>query len=273
MPTLPPAHDDCPSVPAAPVPGDEGLDRLTDGELGGVLADPQRREAAREVLVGRYGWLVRAQVFQYQLPAQHREDLIQAGYVGLLKAVNNFDPLVRDSLLYYARVCISGEIKRYFRDKRWMLKVRRADQELRLRARRAREDLARESGHMPADAEVAQQLDVSVPDLTAADLAADAFAPASLDAPVSAENDALALGEFLGAEDPGFQHAVDMAAVAAHWPGLPVCEQRVLVLRFFGGKSQAEVARELGCSQMHVSRLQARALRYLRHQLLADMPA
>ena len=120
------------------MPGEDGFDQLTDGELGGALADPQRRDAARETLVGRYGWLVRAQALHYQLPAQHREDLVQVGYVGLLKAVNNFDPQVRDSLLYYARVCISGEIKRYFRDKRWMLRVRRADQELRLRARQAR---------------------------------------------------------------------------------------------------------------------------------------
>ena len=76
-----------------------------------------------------------------------------------------------------------------------------------------------------------------------------------------------------GTEDPGFQHAVDMTAVAAYWPGLPVRERRVLALRFFGDKTQAEVAGELGCSQMHVSRLQARALRYLRQQLLTDMPA
>jgi RNA polymerase sigma-B factor len=270
MPALPSAHDDFPSVP---VPSEDGLGQLTDGELGGALGDPERREAAREVLVERYGWLVQAQAFQYQLPAQHREDVVQAGYVGLLKAVNNFDPQVRDSLLYYARVCISGEIKRYFRDKRWMLKVRRADQELRLQARRAREDLARETGHMPADAEVARRLDVSVADLAAADQAAGAFAPASLDAPVSDEDDARAMGEFLGAEDPGFQHAEDMAAVAVHWSGLPALQQRILTLRFFGGKTQTEVAEKLGCSQMHVSRLQARALQYLRHQLLTDKPA
>jgi RNA polymerase sigma-70 factor (sigma-B/F/G subfamily) len=245
------------------------LDKLSDAQLADLLHRPEYRESACEALVSRYDSLVRSCAYHYHLPAQYTEELIQVGYVGLLKAINNFDPLLTDRLAAYAQACVSGEIKRFFRDKRWQLRVRRADKELLLRARKVRAELIQQLGSVPTDAEVARLLDVSVEALEAADLAADAFAPASLDAEL-ATPDGLTLGDLLGSDDPDLERTIDMEAVAAHWAELPWREQRILTMRFYGNMTQADIAAELGCSQMHVSRLQARALRYLRRRLLAD---
>jgi RNA polymerase sigma-B factor len=247
------------------------LEELTDAELAYLMRQPERRDAACEALVIRYGSTVRSCAYHYHLPAQYTEELIQVGYVGLLKAINNFDPTLSDRLAGYAQACVSGEIKRFFRDKRWQLRVRRADKELLLQARKVRAELIQEFGGTPTNAQVAQRLDVSVEMLEAADLAADGFAPASLDAGLSTP-DGLTLGDLLGSEDPELERTVDMEAVAAHWAELPRREQRILTLRFYGNMTQAEIAAQLGCSQMHVSRLQARALSHLRGRLLADEP-
>ena len=133
--------------------------------------------------------------------------------MGLLKAINGFDPGVTPELAGYAQACVSGEIKRYFRDKRWQLRVRRADQELMLRARAIRADLAQQLGRAPADAEVARQLEVTVEELEAADAAAGAFAPASLDAEVAGAG-GLTLGDVLGEEDQDLERAVDLEALS-----------------------------------------------------------
>ena len=263
-------------VPAPQVPAPRGLtrpglDRLTDGELAELLRDPERRDAACETLVSRYQSIVNSCARRYRLSAQYTEDLVQVGYVGLLKAINGFDPAVTPELAGYAQACVSGEIKRYFRDKRWQLRVRRADQEILLRARAVRAELVQELGRTPVDAEVARHLEITVAELAAADAAAGAFAPASLDAEVGG-NEGLTLGDVLGQEDQDLERAVDLEALSAHWAELPRREQRILTLRFYGNKSQAEVAQDVGCSQMHVSRLEARALGHLRRRLLSDEP-
>jgi RNA polymerase sigma-B factor len=245
------------------------LELLTDAELAALMRQPGRRDAACEALVTRYGSMVRSCAYRYHLPAQYTEELIQVGYVGLLKAINNFDPALSEKLAGYAQACVSGEIKRFFRDKRWQVRVGRADKELLLAARTVRAELVQQLGATPPDAEVARRLRVSVEALAAADLAGDAFAPTSLDAEL-ATPDGLTLGDVLGSDDPELERTIDMAAVAAHWDELPRREQRILMMRFYGNMTQAQIAEQLGCSQMQVSRLQARALGHLRGRLLAD---
>jgi RNA polymerase sigma-B factor len=248
------------------------LESLTDAELTALLHQAEHRDAACEALVARYQPLVRSCAYQYHLPAQHAEELLQVGYVGLLKAINNFDPALSDTMSGYARACVSGEIKRFFRDKRWQVRVGRADQELVLRARKVRAELIQELGGTPTDAQVARRLAVSVAELQAADLAADAYSPLSLDATLGGP-EPIALGELVGADDPMLEHTVDMAAVSAHWAELPRREQRILMLRFYGNLTQVQIAEKVGCSQMHVSRLQTHALDYLRRCLLTDEPS
>jgi RNA polymerase sigma-B factor len=243
-----------------------------DADLLGIVhsqpRDSSQREAACQVLVLRYRWLVTASVQRYRSSPELAEDLMQVGYVGLLKAINSFDPAVGDSLAAYARPCITGEIKRHFRDKRWAIHVQRSVQELRLEMRAATVELTQRLQRTPADAEIAAHLGVSEQDLAQARGADSAFQPASLDAPLASGSGAAdgswELSDLIGAPDAELDQVIDLEAVAAHWPQLPPVQQRVLLLRFWGNMTQADIGAQLSISQMHVSRLQARALAYLR---------
>ena len=257
------------SCPASPGEDPFDLTALSDAELARLLDDPGHGDDARAALVSRYQALVRHSAHQYQLPAQYYEDLVQVGYLGLMKAINNFDPAVRQDLKPYAHSCVTGEIKRFFRDKRWLIRVSRTDQELFLNARKAHDDLAAELGATPTDEQIAGHLNVPVEALRHACQAHEAFAPDSLDAPVSASDDRDS-GDLLGADDSALDRALDMDAVRLHWDELPGAQQQVLLMRFYGNMTQAQVADRLACSQMHVSRLQSRALAFLRNRLMTD---
>ena len=226
------------------------------------------RAAACEVLVRRHRALVRACVRRYQRSPEPAEDLMQVGYVGLLKAINNFDPEVGGSLAAYAQPCVSGELKRHFRDKRWLVRVGRPVQELVLEVREATRELSQRLGHVPGEAELAAHLGRSREDVRQARMADLVFSPSSLDAPLADRPDAGSLADVLGAEDPGMELALDMQALSSHWGELPRREQRILLMRFYGDMTQAQIGERLGISQMHVSRLLARALGYLRERLL-----
>jgi RNA polymerase sigma-B factor len=230
--------------------------------------DNELRAAACEILVERYQKLVRACVRQYRGSPEPTEDLMQVGYVGLLKAINNYDPEVGDSLSAYAQPCVSGEIKRHFRDKRWQIHVRRSAQELLLELRKATEELTQQLGRAPGEAELAERLGVSQDDMQEARQADLVFSTYSLDAPLSDRDDPAMLADVLGDDDPGVAHTIDMEAVSAHWEELPEREQRILVMRFYGNLTQTEIGERLGISQMHVSRLLARALGHLKSRLL-----
>jgi RNA polymerase sigma-B factor len=223
------------------------LKELSDNALlakiRGLPRDGELRAAACEVLVDRYQKLVRACVRQYRGSPEPTEDLMQVGYVGLLKAINNYDPDVGDSLSAYAQPCVSGEIKRHFRDKRWQIHVRRSAQELLLELRKATEELTQQLGRAPAKDELVERLGVSEDDMQEARQADLVFSTYSLDAPLSDRDDPALLSDVLG-------------------------EQRILVMRFYGNLTQTEIGDRLGISQMHVSRLLARALAHLRSKLL-----
>jgi len=236
--------------------------------------DSEVRATACEIIVDRYQKLVRSCVRQYRGSPEPTEDLMQVGYVGLLKAINNYDPEVGDSLSAYAQPCVSGEIKRHFRDKRWQIHVRRSAQELLLELRKATEELTQQLGRAPEEAELAERLGVSADDMQEARQADLVFSTYSLDAPLSDRDDPAMLADMLGDDDPAVTHTIDMEAVNAHWEELPEREQRILVMRFYGNLTQTEIGERLGISQMHVSRLLARALGHLKSRLLdpADTP-
>jgi RNA polymerase sigma-B factor len=247
------------------------LEELEDAELLAMLQSRPHgdsvRDAACEVLVTRYRPLVRSCVLRYRNSTEPQEELMQVGYVGLLKAINNFDPSFGASLAGYAQPCVSGEVKRHFRDKRWQVHVKRSLQELRLELRTAAAELTNELGRIPSDAELAQHLNLSTDDVRAARRADLAFQAASLDSPVTTTDGSASLGDLLGEEDPQLEQLIDMQAVWSHWPELPVREQQLLLMRFYGNMTQAEIGAQLGISQMHVSRLLAEALSYLREHL------
>ena len=229
-----------------------------------------RREAACELLVSRHRGLVRSCVNRYRRSPEPTEDLMQVGYVGLLKAINNFDPAMGPSLAAYAQPCISGEIKRYFRDKRWHVHVERPVQELLLEVREAKNQLIQQLSHAPSDAEVASHLGASEAAVREALRADMLMQPSSLDAPLAGQPDAATLADLLGEDDPRVEHTLSMEALGTHWDELPRREQKILLMRFYGDMTQAEIGGKLGISQMHVSRLLAHALTFLRQRILFD---
>jgi RNA polymerase sigma-B factor len=265
---------------AAPAPTGRALAELAgldDRELLRIVRSQPlgsgRRAAACELLVARHRNLVRSCVQRYRRSPEPAEDLMQVGYVGLLKAINNFDPDLGGSLAAYAQPCVSGEIKRHFRDKRWQVHVERSMQELVLQVREATKQLTQQLGHQPADKELTGHLGITDADLREARRADLVFQPASLDAPVAGRPDAATLADVLGEEDREVEHTLDMESVAAHWNELPRREQKILLLRFYGDMTQAEIGQQLGISQMHVSRLLAHALGHLRKRLLGPQDA
>ena len=258
---------------------DKNLARLDDAALLSLVRllprASERRAAACELLVTRYQGLVWSCVRRYVRSPELVEDLVQVGYVGLVKAINNFDPAICRNLATYAEPCISGEIKRHFRDKRWQIHVKRSVQDLMLQARAATGPLAQQLGRTPTESDLATHLGVSVADLRQAQRAELAFQPSSLDAPLAGQPGLSTLADYLGEEDPRFEHMLTMQAVATHWGELTPREQEILLMCFHGGMTQTEIGQRLRISQMHVSRLRAHALGHLRSRLLdpEDAPA
>jgi len=237
-------------------------------QLHTLPRDSAERDPVCEILVERYEKLVRSCVRQYRGSPEPVEDLMQVGYVGLLKAINNYDPAFGSGLSAYAAPCISGEIKRHFRDKRWQVHVRRSAQERLLELRKVTEQMSQQLSRQPSDEELLDRMQVTEEELLEARQADMVFSAYSLDAPLSDHDDPAQLGDVLGDEDPEVEHTLDMEALATHWDELPEREQRIIVMRFYGNLTQAEIGAKLGISQMHVSRLLSRALGHLRNRLL-----
>src|ERR1700685_1220770 len=190
---------------------------LSDDELltrlHGLPRDNEERAALCELLVERHEKLVRSCVRQYRGSPEPVEDLMQVGYVGLMKAINNYDPAFGSGLSAYAAPCVSGEIKRHFRDKRWQVHVRRSAQELLLELRKATEQLTHTLGRNPTDDELVERLGCTGDDLLEAKQADMVFSAYSLDAPLSDRDDPAQLSDVLGDEDAEMEHALDMEAV------------------------------------------------------------
>ena len=275
MTAFPSTTASCKSARIPPLPAGwilQGLAGLDDRELLGILRSlprsSERRAAACELLVGRYRNLVRSCVHRYGRSPEPVQDLMQVGYVGLLKAINNFDPALGLSLVAYAYPYITGELKRHFRDKGWQVHVERSVQELVLAVREAARYLTQQLGHLPADAELAGYLGVGEADIREARRAELVLQSWSLDEPLRGQAGAASPGDLLGEDDPQVERMLGMRAVATHWGELPLREQQILLMRFYGDMTQAQIGQQLGISQMHVSRLLAHALGYLRPRLL-----
>jgi len=195
------------------------------------------------------------------------EDLRQAAYVGLTKAVHRFDPERSDDLLSYAVPTIRGELQRHFRDLGWTIRPPRRVQELQWHVHACADDLVQELGREPSETEVQERLDVSQDEYAAAMAASGCFHPTSLDLPVG-DDSSVTLGELLPDDRADGLGAADArTALAPVVRQLPPRDQRIIYLRFFEDRTQEQIGRELGVTQMQVSRLLARILERLRSQL------
>jgi RNA polymerase sigma-B factor len=239
------------------------LSRLDPAALWS-MRDRDPRGPAREELARRYLPLARKLAARYANPNEPLEDLMQVASLGLLKAIDRYSPERGIPFSSFAVPTILGELKRHFRDTGWSVHVPRDAKELALRVDRASREMAGRLGRSPQVDELAQFLELSVEDVVAALEAANAHFGASLDAPASASDpDAGPLVEMLGSEDDGFSLAETALDLGAAVRRLPYLERRALVLRFSEDLKQTEIAERLGCSQMQVSRLLARATRRL----------
>ena len=200
------------------------------------------------------------------------DDLKQVAFVGLLKAVERFDPGRGLEFSTFATATIEGELKRHFRDRTWAIRPPRRRQELHLLLGGAVSDLSQQLGRAPRVPEVAAHLNVTEDEVLDAMDAGGAYRPASLDAPRSSSESSVSLANSIGSEDAGFEMAEHRLLIEEVLARLPEREQRILRLRFFDEMGQSEIAAEVGVSQVHVSRLLARTLLQLRDELQSLEP-
>ncbi|MGZ6564416.1 MAG: SigB/SigF/SigG family RNA polymerase sigma factor [Solirubrobacteraceae bacterium] len=219
-------------------------------------------QAAREELVERYLPFARKLALRYARSHEPLEDLVQVACLGLLYAIERFQPARGTAFARFAAPTIIGEIKRHFRDKGWAIHVPREVQETALAVSRNTECLSSRLGRSPTLDELAREVNATVERVIEALDAGHNYRAASLDAPAAAGQEG-ALGDTLGGEDGGFEVAEDRQAIAAGWARLNHAEREVLRLRVVHGLSQREIGDRLGRSQMHVSRLLRRSLRQL----------
>jgi RNA polymerase sigma-B factor len=198
------------------------------------------------------------------------DDLVQVASLGLVKAVERFDPSRGLEFTTFATPTIVGELKRHFRDKGWAVRVPRRVQELHLRITRVIDDLATELGRSPTVQEISQRAGTTEDEVIEAIDAGSAYRSASLDAGRSDDDESPGLIGQLGQIDPELARAERRAALGPLISELPEREQVMLYLRFYEGMTQSEIAKRLGISQMHVSRLLSRSLQQLRE--LAETP-
>jgi RNA polymerase sigma-B factor len=217
--------------------------------------------AAREELCERFLPLARDLALRYTYTDEPLEDLVQVASLGLIKAVDRFEPGRGTKFTSYAAPTILGELKRHFRDKGWSLHVPRDLQERTLALSRATEALSKELGRSPKVREVAAHLGCSIEQVLEAQEAAASYEAASLDAPAARDDgESAALVDLLGQEDSSYELVEDREAIASTWHALPEVERQVLELRFMHDMTQREIGERIGYSQMHVSRLLRRAL-------------
>jgi RNA polymerase sigma-B factor len=194
------------------------------------------------------------------------DDLHQVAVLGLIKAVDRFDAERGIEFAGFAIPTIVGELKRHFRDRTWSVRVPRRLQELRLAITGANSDLTHTLGRAPTVADIAAHLGISEEDVLEGLEGARAYNSTSLSTPANADG-SMSLGDTLGGEDSAFELAELRIALGPAVAALDEREQKIISLRFYGNLTQSEIAEQIGVSQMHVSRLLARALAKLRTRL------
>ncbi|MGI9119648.1 MAG: RNA polymerase sigma factor SigF [Acidimicrobiales bacterium] len=223
-----------------------------------------RDRALRDQLIEAHLGLAEYLARRFSNRGEPLDDLVQVASLGLVKAVERFDPSRGLEFTTFATPTIVGELKRHFRDKGWAVRVPRRVQELHLRVTGVIDDLQLELGRSPTVAEVAVRAGTSEDEVIEAVDAGSAYRSTSLDASRGDDEESPGLLGQLGEIDPELARAESRTELSPLMAELASREQLMLYLRFYEGKTQSEIARRLGISQMHVSRLLSRSLERLR---------
>jgi RNA polymerase sigma-B factor len=239
-------------------------------QLAAMAAEDPRRNRLRDELVEAHLPLVEYLARRFRNRGEPLDDLVQVATIGLIKSVDRFDLERGVEFSTYATPTIVGEIKRHFRDKGWAIRVPRRLQELKLSLTKATSELSQKNGRSPTVAELAQHLGMTEEEILEGLESANAYSAVSLDAPDGGDDDSPAVADSLGAMDEALEGVEYRESLKPLLEKLPAREKKILMLRFFGGMTQSQIAGELGISQMHVSRLLARTLAQLREGLLVE---
>ncbi|MGZ4443885.1 MAG: SigB/SigF/SigG family RNA polymerase sigma factor [Nocardioidaceae bacterium] len=247
---------------------DDGRSRRTSQLLARLAAtgNAAERDQLRAEVIEVNMQLARNVARRYRNRGINADDLDQVAYVGLVKAVNGFDPHIRTDFHSYAVPTMRGEVRRHFRDCGWTVRPPRPIQELRHRIGPATQELTQSLGRSPRPTEVAARLEVDVDTVVEALACSGAFSPSSLDAPAG-EGGTLSVADRLGGEDPDIARAEARVMLAPAVRRLGPRDRRIIELRYLEEWTQERIGRELGITQVQVSRVIARILRDLRDEL------
>ncbi len=247
------------------------MTRLRSAELFGELRDDTAsaadREQARDALVHLHLPLVEHSARRFRNRGEPFEDLVQVGTIGLIKSIDRFDTERGVEFSTYATPTIIGEIKRYFRDKGWAIRVPRRLQELRMQIGATSAELTQALGRSPTPRELAESIGCSVEEIVEGIESGNAYSTLSLDATRDDEDGSSSMMDAIGSEDINLEHVEIRESIKPLLDRLDAREKKILLLRFFKNMTQSQIAEEIGVSQMHVSRLLNRTLEQLRTSL------
>jgi RNA polymerase sigma-B factor len=248
-----------------PAVDQDALQLLRD--LAGLPEDDKQRPVLRCRAIEAWLPLAKHLAQRFHGRGEPLDDLVQIATVGLIKAIDRFDPEYGNDFAAYAVPTIVGEIKRHFRDRTWDIRVPRRLQELKLDINEATATLSQSLGRSPTIADIAAYLQRSEDEIIEGLEGARAYSAVSLQTLVGAGIDGTELGDLFGQDDPDLALAEFRASLGPALDALSPREQHIIILRFFGNLTQTQIAGRVGISQMHVSRLLARSLTTLRGQL------
>jgi RNA polymerase sigma-B factor len=240
-------------------------DHILFAEFAELAEGDPRKSAVRDELISSHLGLVTHIARKYANRGEPLDDLIQVGTIGLIKAIDRFAPEKGFEFSTFAMPTIIGEIKRYFRDKTWAVRVPRRLQELGAVVSKATTELSQQLDRSPTAQEIANHLKIELDDVVEAINANSAYSTLSLD--TAFDPDAPSLGDRFGSIDDALEGVEYRESLKPLLLALPEREKDILVMRFFENKSQTEIARTLGISQMHVSRILTHTLTKLRASL------
>ncbi|MEV0033438.1 RNA polymerase sigma factor SigF [Nocardia sp. NPDC050793] len=248
---------------AGSVTGYDDLNALFE-RLGAAEPGSAGHAAVRAELISRCIPLADHIARKFSGRGEPFDDLTQVARVGLVHAVDRFDVSRGSNFLSFAVPTIMGEVRRYFRDNTWAMRVPRRVKETHLRIGSAIDTLSQTLGRSPTAKEIAAELDVDPDEVTQAVIAGNAYQPSSIDAAALGRDTEASLLDTLGEEESQFDRVEEYVAIRPLLAGLPERERRILTMRFFESMTQTQIAKQMGISQMHVSRILAKTLARLR---------
>jgi RNA polymerase sigma-B factor len=240
-------------------------------KLAAMAPDDPDRARIRERVINGYLPVAQNIAHRYARRGEPLPDLVQVACIGLIKAVDRFEPDQGHNFLSFAVPTITGEIRRHFRDRTWSMRVPRRLKELHVAVSGVIDELSSSLNRAPRPGEIAARLNISVDDVLEALQASQSYRAFSLEETLPSESASSTLSDLLGRHEPRFDRFTDSHAVAPHLSALAPRERDILIMRFYEDMTQTQIAERIGVSQMHVSRLLSATLSRLREAVDDDV--